>query len=86
MITGLQVKLARTALGLSVRELADLAQVNFNTVSRFENGAGVHSRTVELLETALCAAGIEFIAVGSYQGDGGPGVRLKRAPLSPEAH
>ncbi len=79
MISGLQVKLARTALGLSVRELADRAQVNFNTVSRFENGAGVHGRTVELLEAALTTAGIVFIPVGSYQGDGGPGVRLKAA-------
>ena len=77
MISGLQVKLGRTALGWSVRELADQAQVNFNTVSRFENGAGVHGRTVEALETALIAAGVVFIPAGPYQGEAGPGVRLK---------
>ena len=77
MISGLQVKLARTALGWSVRELADKAEVNFNTVSRFENGAGVHARTVQALEGALESAGIVFIPSGSYAGDGGPGVRLR---------
>jgi len=77
MISGLQVKLARTALGWSVREMAGRADVNFNTVSRFENGAGVHARTVEALERALSEAGIVFIPVGDYQGSGGPGVRLK---------
>jgi transcriptional regulator with XRE-family HTH domain len=73
----LQVKLARTALGWSVRELADHAEVNFNTVSRFENGAGVHARTVEALESALETAGIVFIPDGAPSAGGGPGVRLK---------
>jgi transcriptional regulator with XRE-family HTH domain len=76
MISGLQVKLARTALGWSVRELADRAAVNFNTVSRYENGAGAHSRTVESLERTLVAAGIMFIPEGRYEGTGGPGVRF----------
>lgn len=77
MINGQQVKLARTALGWGVRDLAEQAGVNFNTVSRFENGSGVHARTVEALERTLEAAGIEFIPTGPYSGDGGPGVRLK---------
>lgn len=77
MISGRQVKLARTALGWSVRELAERAEVNFNTVSRFENGAGVHARTVEALERALTSAGIEFIAAGAASSSGGEGVRLK---------
>lgn len=77
MISGVQVKLARTALGWSVRELADRAEVNFNTVSRFENGAGAHGRTVEALERTLEAAGIVFIPDGAASTSGGPGVRLK---------
>jgi transcriptional regulator with XRE-family HTH domain len=78
MISGLQVKLARTALGLSVRDLAEKADVNFNTVSRFENGAGVHARTVAILERTLAEAGIEFIPEGAASAGGGPGVRLRR--------
>jgi len=77
MLTGLQVKLGRTALGWSVRDLAEKAGVNFNTVSRFENGAGVHSRTVDALQTTLEGTGIVFIENGAASPGGGEGVRMK---------
>ncbi|WP_417819607.1 helix-turn-helix domain-containing protein [Terasakiella sp.] len=77
MINGLQIKLARTALGWGVRELASKANVSFNTVSRFENGSGVHGRTIQALQTTLEDAGIIFIEEGAQSLDGGAGVRLK---------
>lgn len=69
-----QCKMARTALGLGVRDLAALAKVAQATVSRFEAGEELKERTVDAIRTALESAGVEFIA----ENGGGPGVRLAR--------
>lgn len=61
MLTGVQVKMARTALGWGVRDLAEKTGLTANTVSRFENGSGAHVGTLSAIEVALTAAGIEFI-------------------------
>lgn len=74
MLTGVQVKMARAALGLGVRELGELADVNANTITRFETGGGVQASTVEAIETALLKAGVLFIP----ENGGGPGVRLAK--------
>lgn len=74
MITHTQCKMARAAAGLSVRELADAAGVGLNTVSRFENGKDTLSSTVQKLQAALEAAGVEFIP----ENGGGAGVRLRK--------
>jgi transcriptional regulator with XRE-family HTH domain len=74
MITRLQVRLARTALGWGVRDLALKAGVSPTTVSRFENGAHTRVDTVALLQDVLERAGIDFIAADE---SGGPGVRLR---------
>ncbi|NJL08657.1 MAG: helix-turn-helix domain-containing protein [Methylacidiphilales bacterium] len=66
--------MARVALGLGVRELAQLAQVAPATVSRLEAGEELKPRTVEAIRRALEEAGVEFIA----ENGGGPGVRLKK--------
>jgi transcriptional regulator with XRE-family HTH domain len=68
-----QCKMARTALGLGVRDLASAAAASPDTVSRFERGEPLREETVERLRKALEAAGVEFIA----ENGGGPGVRLK---------
>lgn len=68
----IQCKMARTALGLGVRELAELAKVSPDTVARFERGDTLRERTIEDMQRALEAAGVEFIA----ENGGGPGVRL----------
>lgn len=68
--------MARTALNLGVRELAELAKVSPDTVARFERGENLRARTVEDLQRALEAAGVIFQAEGEMV-DGGPGVRLK---------
>jgi transcriptional regulator with XRE-family HTH domain len=70
IILPVQCRMARAALGLGVRELAVLAKVSVDTVARFERGDGLKERTVEALQRALEATGVEFT-----NGDK-PGVRL----------
>jgi transcriptional regulator with XRE-family HTH domain len=65
--------MARAAIGWGVRELAEKADVTANTVTRIENGADAKQSTIDALQRALEAAGIEFT-----NGDQ-PGVRLTKA-------
>jgi transcriptional regulator with XRE-family HTH domain len=69
-----QLRMARAAVGWGVRELAEKAGVTANTVSRIELGADAKQSTIEAIQRALEAAGIEFT-----NGDK-PGVRLVRDP------
>ena len=71
-----QLKMARAAVGWGVRELAKKAGVTANTVTRIENGADAKQSTMDRLQDALEAAGIEFI----QENGGGPGVRLRKRP------
>lgn len=70
-----QCRMARAGLGLGVRDVAGLAAVSTNTVTRLERGENLHPRTLEAIRQALEAAGVEFIP----ENGGGPGVRLKKA-------
>ena len=69
-----QCRMARAALGLGIREVADLAKVSPTTVTRLERGEELKPRTVEAIRAALEAAGVIFI---DENGEG-PGVRLKK--------
>lgn len=69
--------MARTALGLGVRDLAELAKVSPDTVARFERGEALRDRTVDDMKRALESAGIVFLTDGQSI-DGGPGVRLSK--------
>jgi transcriptional regulator with XRE-family HTH domain len=68
-----------SALGLGVRELAAAAKVSTDTVARFERGDELKERTIDALQRALEAAGIEFT-----NGDQ-PGVRLTKAAAARSA-
>ena len=70
----IQIKMARAAVGWGVRELAKKASVTANTVTRIENGADAKQSTMDRLQHALEAAGVEFID----ENGGGPGVRLAK--------
>jgi transcriptional regulator with XRE-family HTH domain len=71
-----QCRMARAALDMGVRELAELAQVSTNTITRFEKGEEpLKPRTVSAIQAALESAGLAFVD-GDYSGSGGPGVRL----------
>jgi len=75
-MTPLQLKLARTALGLTVRQAAELAQVSHETIVGIEGArASVKEKTIEKVRAALEKAGVEFID----EDGGGPGVRLRKA-------
>lgn len=67
-----QCRMARAALRLGVRELAETARVSPTTVSKLERGEALHPRTVEAIRAVLEAAGVEFIPE-----NGGGGVCLK---------
>lgn len=72
-----QVRMARAALGLGVRELAALAGLSFTTISRFETGkSGLHHSTAEALRQALETRGVQFLVSGDVAR--GPGVALAK--------
>ncbi len=68
-----QCRMARAALQMGVRDLADAAKVSPTTVTKLERGEVLYPRTVDAIRAALEAAGVEFIE----QNGGGPGVRLR---------
>ena len=70
----IQLRMARAAVGWGVRELAAKAGVTANTVTRIENGADAKQSTMDKLQRALEAAGVEFID----ENGGGAGVRLHK--------
>lgn len=66
--------MARTALGLGVRELAEIADMSPDTVARFEGGDRMRYSTIEKIQKTLEKAGVKFID----ENGGGVGVRLKK--------
>ncbi len=72
-MTPAQCRMARAALELGVRELAERAKVSTNTLTRFERGDPLRERTVDAIRAALEAAGVIFLDNGE-----GPGVKLRR--------
>lgn len=69
-----QCKMARVALGLTIRNLADSLSMSPVTVSRFEAGEALKPRTVADIRRFLEDTGVIFID----ENGGGAGVRLKK--------
>jgi predicted transcriptional regulator len=65
--------MARAALSLGVRDLAELAKVSPTTITRLEGGGGIYRHTLAAVRSALMEAGVVFIA----ENGGGAGVRLR---------
>ena len=77
MISGMQIRAARAALGWSATGLADQVGISMKTIARLEQVDGVPpSRATTLADIQKCleSAGIEFI--GSPEE--GPGIRYWR--------
>ena len=76
MIEAAQIKAARALLGISQLALSELADVGINTVKRIELTDEItgSARTLWKIQTALEAAGVEFIPADDEKG---PGLRLK---------
>lgn len=77
VISASQSRMARAALNLGVREVAEAAGVSTNTITRLERGEELLPRTVADIRAAFEAAGVIFLAGGELI-DGGPGVRIAR--------
>jgi transcriptional regulator with XRE-family HTH domain len=70
MVTGTQLKMARTALGWGMRDLAARAGVSANTVMRAESSPGIsniNARTLARLKAALEDGGAEFQPDGAVR-------------------
>lgn len=77
-MTPAQLRMARNALQLGVRDLAELAGVSFTTINRFETGkSGLQLSSAEAIRKALEARGIQFLESGQVAA--GPGVAVKEA-------
>ena len=75
-MNALQVKLARTALGLTVIETAKLCDVSHETIRRIEFGDNtLKEKTIDKVRAALEKSGVEFLD----EDGGGPGVKLRKA-------
>jgi transcriptional regulator with XRE-family HTH domain len=70
-MTAVQCRMARAALGFGIRDIAKLAKVSPSTIARLEAGEELMPRTIETVQQAFEAVGIEFT-----NGDA-LGVRLK---------
>ena len=73
--------MARAALEIGIRELADAAQVSPSTIQRLEAGIELKPRTVAAVKLVLESAGVIFI---DENGEG-PGVRLRKEVRGPGA-
>lgn len=80
MIVPAQIRMARAALGMSVRVLAERSKVADSTVHRFEaNKGGMQVATLDKLQRCLEEQGVIFIGPDFA---GGPGVRLAKSETS----
>ena len=77
-MTPAQVRMARSALRLGVRDLAALANVTPATVTRFETEkGGLQHSSAEAIRKVLESQGIQFLDSGEVAV--GPGVALRGA-------
>jgi transcriptional regulator with XRE-family HTH domain len=80
MLTGGQIRAARTFLRWSAKDLAAAADVGIATIHRAEatdDVPNLQTRTLIRVQQALEKAGIQLIDDGAVSQSGGPGVRLR---------
>ncbi|MBO9456411.1 helix-turn-helix domain-containing protein [Paracoccus sp. R12_1] len=83
MITGPQMRAARTLLGIDQKTLAELAGLSVPTIQRMEASHGNVRGVVDSLTKVVAAlelAGVELIGEGAVSTVGGRGVRLRVPP------
>jgi transcriptional regulator with XRE-family HTH domain len=79
MIISEQIRAARAALKWTIDDLSIKADVSVRTIKRIESLDGVppsHTQTLQAIQQALEAAGIEFIGTSTDA----PGIRLHGTP------
>ena len=78
LITTEQIRAARAILRVTVVQLSEKSGIGVATIKRLEAGRGVpavHTRTLEDIQKAFNAMGVEFIGTPEDR----PGVRLNTA-------
>jgi transcriptional regulator with XRE-family HTH domain len=75
MITGDQLRMARAALRLTVKDTAELAGIDKGTIVRIEAGEKAYRLTLLRLQEVLEARGVLFLE--QEEGVSGRGVRFK---------
>lgn len=73
-MNAVQCRMARAAVGLGVRELAQCAGVAIDTITRLERGEALRPRTIDAIRQAFEDAGLEFLEATEIAGCG---VRVK---------
>ncbi|MDE2113222.1 MAG: helix-turn-helix transcriptional regulator [Alphaproteobacteria bacterium] len=68
MIRREHLRMARAGLDWTLNDLAKVAKVNPNTISRYETGRDIMSETLRKIEETLIAAGVRFIDDGDIVG------------------
>ncbi|MCY0149844.1 helix-turn-helix domain-containing protein [Hoeflea sp. G2-23] len=63
-----QSRMARSALRIGIKDLAETAKVSTNTITRFESGEVLRERTVEDIQRAYETAGVRFISEDGWIG------------------
>lgn len=82
MITPAQIRAARALIGWKQADLASASGVSEISIKNIERGAtDPRSSTLGALQQAFLTAGVVFLDPGDTR-DGGPGVRLLRAPTA----
>jgi DNA-binding transcriptional regulator YiaG len=79
MMTGAQIRAARSILRLTAGDLAALSGVGIATIHRAEASDGIpamNARTLARIQAAIEAAGVTLIDNNAVSASGGPGVRL----------
>jgi len=79
MLTGSQIRAARSLLKWSAHDLSAKSGVSYAAIQRAENAEGMpnmQTKNLAAIKTALENGGCQFID-GPYSGNGGPGVRLR---------
>ncbi|MBL4602301.1 MAG: helix-turn-helix domain-containing protein [Emcibacteraceae bacterium] len=76
MVTPAQIRMARAALKLGVKDLSVLASVGINTITRYERGGNVTVLTLQKIVEALS----ERVIFLPENGDG-PGVRIRNISM-----
>ena len=77
MMRPVHLRMARAALRWSLKDLADKAGVNMNTISRYEAGYEILTGTMQKIENALKSEGVVFIDEDeSFH----PAIRIRKEP------
>ncbi len=71
-MNAIQCRMARAALQIGIRDIAEMAKVAPGTVSRLEAGEELKPRTLEAIQDAFERAGVVFTNGNE------PGVKLRK--------